>query len=486
MRLFSDLGLQQWNPTPFLKDLEDGLFNEDCFEGKESNPGNAVTFDPASHRQEVLLRLLVEGAEVSRSDIEKTLPLSGEELKGFGLLIDDGRGLRSALRIRPTAEGYFADDFPVRLLNNADDFVMGVAPTTRMVRSLVPPGTPKSILDLCCGGGWLALTSAKEGVKVTGTDLNPRALEIARFNAALNGIEGIDWREGGWFEPVMGEKFDLIISNPPFVITPGSQAIALDTPDNDSLLPTLLKGLPEHLNEGGFACFLLDWPFRTIESWNEIPLSFVPGDGVQTYLFEVHRKSPSEYAGHWVAQDPRFKEPEARMSEVERWVRHFEKKGYQGLSSGFVVMRKCDRGDEWTLADSREIPGFNAETPDEILRIFEGNLWTRKTQKDLLDVCFGVPEGIRQSSESTLVDGEWEPESIKLTSPGMIAYDGHVDLALLKIIEAASASRVVRDILPILASEVGSTPDAIADRVRVLVKELVGLGLLTPPSAEEE
>lgn len=486
MSLFNDLKIRRWNRDPFLRDLEKGLFTREYFEGKEKNPKDAVIFEPTSPVQEVLLRLFIEGTTVAEAEVRKALPESSDDLLAIGLLNCEEGEVFSKLRIRPAPEGYFADDFPARLLRHAEDFVMGVAPTTRMVRSLIPPTGPGSVLDLCCGGGWLALNAVEEGVEVVGTDLNPRALEVAGFNAALNAIEGVDWREGKWFEPVKGETFDLIVSNPPFVITPGSQAIALDTPDNDLVLPTLLGGMAEHLNEGGFACFLLDWPFVSVESWDRIPLMFLPQAGVQSYLFEVQRKAPFEYSAHWVGQDPRFEKTEVREQELARWVRYFEKKGYIGVSSGFVVMRKCRSGDEWTHSESRQVRGFNARTPDEILRIFAGHSWVKKNQSDCLDIRFGAPEGIRQSGESLLVDGDWEPESIKLTSPGMVAYDGHVDTALLKIIEAASASKTIREILTTLAEQVSSTPDAIAGRVRVLVEELVGLGLLTPPSEMEE
>ncbi len=54
------------------------------------------------------------------------------------------------------------------------------------------------------------------------TDVNARALRMARFNAALNDLSAIDVRDGSFFEPVAGERFDLISTNPPFVISPAT------------------------------------------------------------------------------------------------------------------------------------------------------------------------------------------------------------------------------------------------------------------------
>ena len=70
------------------------------------------------------------------------------------------------------------------------------------------------------GCGIQALLAAKHSERVVATDVNPRALAFAAFNAALNGIDKIEFRLGDGFAPVEGESFDLIVSNPPYVISP--------------------------------------------------------------------------------------------------------------------------------------------------------------------------------------------------------------------------------------------------------------------------
>ena len=63
---------------------------------------------------------------------------------------------------------------------------------------------------------------------VVATDTNPRALNLAVFNAAFNGVTNVEWRLGSLFDAVAGESFDLIFSNPPYVISPDSQFIFRD------------------------------------------------------------------------------------------------------------------------------------------------------------------------------------------------------------------------------------------------------------------
>jgi release factor glutamine methyltransferase len=76
-----------------------------------------------------------------------------------------------------------------------------------------------SILDLGTGSGAIALAIASErpGARITGVDVSPSALEVAIQNSRDLGISGIDWRLGSWFAPVPGERFDVIVANPPYV-----------------------------------------------------------------------------------------------------------------------------------------------------------------------------------------------------------------------------------------------------------------------------
>jgi release factor glutamine methyltransferase len=86
-----------------------------------------------------------------------------------------------------------------------------------------------SILDLGTGSGAIALAIASEspGVRVTGVDISPAALEVAIRNSRDLGFAHIDWRLGSWFEAVPGEKFDVIVANPPYVAAADPALLAL-------------------------------------------------------------------------------------------------------------------------------------------------------------------------------------------------------------------------------------------------------------------
>lgn len=79
------------------------------------------------------------------------------------------------------------------------------------------------VLDLCAGTGVLALAAAAAGGRVTAVDVAPDAVENVRLNAARAGV-AVDGRCGDLFGPVAGERFDLVLSNPPYLPTPAAPA----------------------------------------------------------------------------------------------------------------------------------------------------------------------------------------------------------------------------------------------------------------------
>src|SRR5207248_3880153 len=104
--------------------------------------------------------------------------------------------------------------------SRTDDLVTGPSPSARRTDRLTIRKPVARALDLGTGPGIQALLAARHCEQVVAVDLNERALEIAGLNAELNGIGNVELRGGDWFEPVEGERFDLIVANPPYVVSP--------------------------------------------------------------------------------------------------------------------------------------------------------------------------------------------------------------------------------------------------------------------------
>jgi release factor glutamine methyltransferase len=135
----------------------------------------------------------------------------------------------------------------------------------RLPQHEAPPPADRacSILDLGTGSGAIALAIASErpGARVTGVDISPAALEVAIQNSRDLGLAHVDWRLGSWFAPVQGERFDVIVANPPYVAAAdpaledlrAEPAIALcDGPTGLEALSAIAAAAAPHLENQGW------------------------------------------------------------------------------------------------------------------------------------------------------------------------------------------------------------------------------------------
>ena len=141
------------------------------------------------------------------------------------------------------------------------DTVMGPGGTTGEVTHLMPPAMSGSMYDAGCGAGSLALVAAARGCSpVCGSDINPRAVAIARLNATLNQLSA-EFLTGDWTAPVRGRQFDWVMAQPPYVIQPPDvEGVTYlhGGPRGDRLVRQLLGELPAILAPGGRALILID------------------------------------------------------------------------------------------------------------------------------------------------------------------------------------------------------------------------------------
>jgi len=131
--------------------------------------------------------------------------------------------------------------------------------------ALGPPGAACAA-DLGTGSGAIALALAHErpSWRIVATDVSAPALDVARANAAALGATGIEFLAGSWFGPLAGARFDLLVSNPPYVAADDpalgdpalafEPALALTPPGRDALaaLRLLARGAAAHLLPGGW------------------------------------------------------------------------------------------------------------------------------------------------------------------------------------------------------------------------------------------
>ena len=482
-------GLQTWDPAPLRENLRKSGFYLEALEAlglperwlrSEISRAALLGHVPAGSPIDSLIHLFTLGDPVDGSLALHALGDSIHGLLQIGFLEAGGGTVRSRYQLCPTGGTWIACDFRERLLQTGDDYVMGIGPSSFLLASLAPRATGGRALELACGIGWLSGQLRSAGMSVVASDLNPRALALGRFSARLSGTTGIDFRLGDGFSTVAGEQFDLIVANPPYVQSPGGALIYRESAPGDPVCARLLRALPDHLAPGGVAVVLINWTHHTDDDWSAAPLSWVTPHGTRRWLFQSDCSSPADYAWKWIGGDPRFTGEQAATEEMHRWLAHYQATGVQRISGGFIVIEKCQPGSEWTRTESRAVQNIDPTAGREVRRVLDNHTWLA-TGPDLLETRFAVPDGIRAEANMALAAAGWERQTIRLTSPARLSYDGQIDENILRLLAIAGEGKPPSA----LVDEIRTRPELAAildlpDQVAALVRELVHHGILVP------
>lgn len=252
---------------------------------------------------------------------------------------------------------------------------MGIGPASRHLARLTIRRPVPAALDLGTGTGIQALLAARHAERVIGVDVNPHALELARLNSERNGIGNVEWRLGSWLEPVREERFDLIVANPPYVISPESGLMYRDSGEpGDALVRRLLGDLPGLLREAGFAQVLCNWAIGPDGDWRSRLEAAIEDSGCDSVILRSNVFRPLEYAELWnsslEARDER-----AFRTVVEEWCAQYRELGIDSIAYGMVVLRRRS-GRNWRRA--LVVPASPTEGAGEhLLRLFTGWDWVR-------------------------------------------------------------------------------------------------------------
>ncbi|WP_136707767.1 methyltransferase [Agromyces sp. H66] len=305
-----------------------------------------------------LAELFVLGLPVPVEDAAAALPSLG--LAGaaeLGLVADDAGGpfVRAGLDLRPYAfadahgEGHWwiVSDLGELALGGplGEQHVLGVGGASMTLSGLMLPTPAGRVLDLGTGCGIQAMHASRFATRVVATDISARALGLARVNVGLNGIEGVEFRLGSLFEPVVGERFDRIVSNPPFVITPRVAGVPeYEYRDGglvgDAIVEQVMRGAAGHLTGGGVAQLLGNWEvrddgdaFERLRDW---------AGELEYWIVEREVQRVTEYAETWI-RDGGTRPGTAEFDRLyDAWLDDFERRGVREIGFGYVLLRRPD------------------------------------------------------------------------------------------------------------------------------------------------
>jgi SAM-dependent methyltransferase len=269
------------------------------------------------------------------------------------------------------------------------------AVTALLGRASIPRRPVEKALDLGCGAGALALSLAASARRVVATDVNPRALAWARFNARFNGVAGVDFRLGDLFEPVREDRFDLVVAQPPFVARradaePSTFAHGGDR--GDELALRALSGAASRLTPEGRAVVLADWPLVDGDSLDGRVRAAIGVARADAFVLQSPAKNLDEYCTSIAAAEhPHLGDAFARAACAQR--DHFERLGVRGVAQGLVVLEASGAG-RTALVSVRhgsDVP-VASETVD---RIVAAHALASAPERALLTARLRMPAGTR-------------------------------------------------------------------------------------------
>jgi SAM-dependent methyltransferase len=452
-----------------------------------AHPGEVVVFERRLAGRtplETLIRLFLIGSTVQADDLDAGLPGFGfSRLEGLGLVGAAAGGVRSTVRIAPHGDivvacdrSYYGDPYL-----HAADVVTGVTSPATLLADMTIRKKVSSALDLGTGGGIQALLLAHHCDRVVAVDVNPRALEFSELNCCLNGVENIELRKGSWFEPVEGERFDIITANPPYVMSPDSTFLYRDSGMRaDSLCRQLVIDLPRFLEDGGFGHMLISWGLRTGEEWSQPLRRWVDGLPCDAWLLHYLTEDPLTQASKW--NQPLISEGLTTYgAAIDRWTKYYEREGIDQIAFGAVILRRRSGGSNWVRADSfRAGQGSSAGL---VLRVFEAEDFLRGLDDDrpLLNEVFDlVPEHLLEQGMRSK-DGQWTLEDATLTLTQGIAFRGTLDLNTAQLLQHFDGHNTLKQAVAKTSRDLRlSSADAasLTDTAIAMARRLYQLGFL--------
>lgn len=428
----------------------------------------------------MLTRLFLLMTEVDVEAADRALaPLGVGGLVGLRLVEVSGDRVRSTVRLVPHGELVIASDAPGRV---GAEHVGGVHRPSATLGHLTVRRRVARALDVGTGGGIQALLAARHAERVVATDVNERALEFASFNAAVNGVDNVELRHGSFFEPVDGERFGLVVCNPPYVVSPDTEYLFRDSGlGGDRVSAELVRALPSLLEDGGFGSIMVSWIQAGADAPTDRPRRWLEGAQCDAWIFHSSTDDALATAAAWHRDAPTDEEYGMR---IDRWLEYYRREGIAAISYGAVVLRRRSGGTAWVR--STELPPGRVGPADAHLRrLFAAQdvLGGLTADDALLDCRVALVDRVAIEQELAVDQGRWTARSITLVLEDGIGLRAGLDRTTTAIVRRLVGERSLREVLAEAAAELEVPAVDLEQAGVALARQLLELGFVVADDA---
>ena len=443
----------------------------------ETTPGLRATSGGSA--LETLVRLWLLQAPVTAEAAERALPGLVAPLCAEGILRRSVGEVAASVDLRPyatdTGNLWIASDLTPGMDGGSGrvgtDHVLGISSASTSLAQLTVREPIGRALDLCTGCGVQALHLADHVGQVVATDVNRRALWLAGVNAALNGVT-VELREGNFFEPVAGEQFDLIVSNPPFVISPATEERLVYRDSGlpgDRVVEHVVRTAPQRLVDGGTCQVLANWMILRDRPWEERLAGWL--HDCDAWIVQREVADLPSYVELWL-KDAGLHGASDYRERYDTWLSWFEEQGAEAVGFGWINLRRTAeppaiRLEEWPWQVAQPLG-------DEVAAHFARTEQLRRLDdRALLAVRLLVRDDVVQETHGQ--PGAEDPAEIVLRQQVGMRRGRQVDSATAALVGACDGELALGSLLAAVEQLVGQAVPL------ATVRELVADGYLTLP-----
>jgi hypothetical protein len=326
------------------------------------------------------------------------------------------------------------------------------------------------------------MLAARHANRVIATDINPRALALAGLAMRINGINNVELHHGSMFDPVPGRTFDLIVSQPPFVISPEKTGSFRDSGmRGDAFCEQMIRRAPDYLRQRGWCSIMFSWGHQNDEYWSDRPRSWVKECGCDVWILRLRSDDAFSYAVQWL-RGGKGEWEGSDKKPLQTWLTYYDQLGFETISTGVAILRRRTASKNWVRVDSMEMQDRQGSCSPQIQNVFAAETLLQSLPEPgaLLEVRLRPTEQPELRQTLSLESSAWQIQDTYLVQRRGFAFPCRVDRMSSELLSSCDGTRTLRSVIESLAQRFSLDSHRLCEEALPIAGRLMRSGYLVP------